>query len=56
MTAWRKLGILACAVFLTNAQAKASVLWWETNDAEDMEVALADEDGNLTGETALKAG
>ena len=55
MTAWRKLGILACAMILTIAQAMASVLWWETNDAEDMEVALTDEDGNLTGETATAA-
>ena len=51
MTAWRKLGILACALF-TTAQAKASVLWWETNEPEDIEVALKDEDGNLTGETS----
>ncbi len=55
MTTWRKLGILACAIFLINAQAKASVLWWETNDPEDIEVAVTDEDGNLTGETATAA-
>ena len=42
MTAWEKLGILACAVLLATAQAKASVLWWETNDPEDIEVELAD--------------
>ena len=52
MTAWRKLGILACAILFAIVQAKASVLWWETNEPEDIEVALTDEDGNLTGETA----
>ena len=41
-----------CAALLAAAQARASVLWWETNDAEDIEVALMDEDGNPTGETA----
>ena len=56
MTARRKLGILfACATLVVVAQAEASVLWWETNEPEDMEVALTDEDGNLTGETATAA-
>ncbi len=55
MTDWRKLDILACAIYLTIAQAQASVLWWETNDPEDIEVALIDEDGNLTGEKETAA-
>ena len=36
---------------MTVAQARASVLWWETNDPEDIEVECRDEQGNLTGET-----
>ncbi len=52
MTAWRKLGILVCAALMAATQASASVLWWETNDPEDIDVALTDENGNLTGETA----
>ena len=55
MTAWRKLGILVCAALMAAAQAKASVLWWATNEPEDIEVALKDEDGNLTGETQTAA-
>ena len=48
MTDRRKLDILACAFFLTIAQAQASVLWWETNDdPEGIEVAITDEDGNV---------
>ena len=31
-----------CAALLATAQVRASVLWWETNDPEDIEVELAD--------------
>ena len=56
MTDRRKLDILACAFFLTIAQAQASVLWWETNDdPEGIEVAITDDDGNPTGETTTAA-
>ena len=44
-----------CAALLAAAQTWASVLWWETNDPEDIEVALTDENGNPTGETAKAA-
>ena len=46
MTIWRKLGIFACAWLMVTAQAKASVLWWETNEPEDIEVAYLDDQGN----------
>ena len=49
---WVPIKILSvCAALLAAAQARASVLWWETNDPEDLEVEYKDEQGNLTGET-----
>ena len=43
MKIWVPIKILfVCAALLAAAQARASVLWWETNDPEDIEVELAD--------------
>ncbi len=47
--------ISVCAALLVAAQTWASVLWWETNDPEDIEVALTDEQGQPTGETKTAA-
>ena len=47
--------ISVCAALLAAAQTWASVLWWETNDPEDIEVALTDEQGQPTGETKKAA-
>ena len=47
--------ISVCAALLAAAQTWASVLWWETNDPEDIEVAVTDEQGQPTGETTKAA-
>ena len=47
--------LLVCAALFAAAQARASVLWWETNDPEDMEVTLTDDEGTPTGETTTAA-
>ncbi len=47
--------ISVCAALLAAAQTWASVLWWETNDPEDIVVALSDEQGQPTGETKTAA-
>ncbi len=56
MKIWVPTKILfVCAALLAAAQTWASVLWWETNDPEDIEVALTDEQGQPTGETKTAA-
>jgi hypothetical protein len=51
-----QFGILAAlgAIFSV-ASAQASVLWWETNDPEGIEVSVTDEQGQPTGETTTAA-
>ena len=47
--------LFVCAAIFAFSQARASVLWWETNDPEGIEVALTDEQGQPTGETKTAA-
>ena len=47
--------LVVCAALLAAAQTWASVLWWETNDPEDIKVAVTDEQGQPTGETKTAA-
>ena len=44
--------LVACAAIFVAAQARASVLWWETNEPEDIDVELMDDQGNPTGATS----
>ena len=47
MKSWFPIkALFVCAALLAFAQARASVLWWETNEPEDIEVAYLDDQGN----------
>ncbi len=47
--------LIACVALMAAMQAKASVLWWETNDPEDIEVEGVDGEGNPTGSSTTAA-